>query len=177
MTVTRATPGADTAESEIQYAPEATLPEPAIGLLTRRNMIAAGALGIAGAALAACSSGSTSSPPSTTAPSSAAPAPNAPGKVITTVAEVPVGGAFITATGQSEDGFLVAQESPGNFSCHSNVCTHEGCKINRIVGTEAVCPCHGSRFNIFSGAVEEGPATRDLTAVPVTVSSGNVVAS
>ncbi|MFP5347075.1 MAG: Rieske 2Fe-2S domain-containing protein, partial [Actinomycetes bacterium] len=30
-----------------------------------------------------------------------------------------------------------------------------------------VCPSHGSRFNAATGAVEKGPATSPLPAVPV----------
>ncbi len=41
-------------------------------------------------------------------------------------------------------------------------CTHLGCRIDRVVGEEAVCPCHGSRYR-SDGTVATGPATRALT--------------
>lgn len=41
-------------------------------------------------------------------------------------------------------------------------CTHLGCRIERVVGDEVVCPCHGSRFR-SDGTVATGPAARALT--------------
>ena len=40
-------------------------------------------------------------------------------------------------------------------------CTHLGCRIERVVGDEVVCPCHGSRFR-SDGSVAAGPAARAL---------------
>jgi Rieske Fe-S protein len=44
-------------------------------------------------------------------------------------------------------------------------------------GEELDCPCHGSRFNIETGAVLNGPASAPLAKIPVTVSDGKVAAS
>lgn len=41
-------------------------------------------------------------------------------------------------------------------------CTHLGCRIDRVIGDEAVCPCHGSRYR-SDGSVATGPATKALT--------------
>ena len=38
-------------------------------------------------------------------------------------------------------------------------CTHLGCRIERVVGDEVVCPCHGSRFR-SDGSGAAGPAAR-----------------
>ncbi len=43
----------------------------------------------------------------------------------------------------------------------SSRCSHLGCRINRQMGSELVCPCHGSRYSI-DGIVLSGPAARDL---------------
>lgn len=40
-------------------------------------------------------------------------------------------------------------------------CSHRGCSLasGEIEGGAVVCPCHGSRFDLRSGAVLQGPAT------------------
>jgi Rieske Fe-S protein len=61
-------------------------------------------------------------------------------------------------------GALVHRGGDGRVRAFSARCTHLGCRIDRIVGEEAVCPCHGSRYR-SDGSVAAGPATRALTAL------------
>ncbi len=134
--------------------------------LTRRKLLAVGAVGVAGLTAAACSSKSAN-------PTSVSP--GAPGIVVTSAAKVPVGGAEIAnADGK---GYVVSQQTAGKLECYSALCPHQGCLVSQIQDNQAVCHCHGSRFNVFSGAVEQGPAQTGLTKVSVTVSGGNVVLS
>jgi cytochrome b6-f complex iron-sulfur subunit len=49
----------------------------------------------------------------------------------------------------------------GKLAVFSSTCPHLGCRINRAEGSEIVCPCHGSRFNV-QGEVLRGPAKRGL---------------
>ena len=56
---------------------------------------------------------------------------------------------------------IVNRSSDGTLRVFSSRCTHLGCHIDRIVGDEAVCPCHGSRYRA-DGTVAAGPATRPL---------------
>jgi Rieske Fe-S protein len=56
---------------------------------------------------------------------------------------------------------IVNRSSDGSIRVFSSRCTHLGCHIDRIVGDEAVCPCHGSRYRA-DGTVSAGPATRPL---------------
>ncbi len=134
--------------------------------MTRRRLLATGAIGVVGLTAAACSSKSAN--PVT-------PPPGAPGIVVTSAAKVPVGGAEIANAG--DKGYVVSQQTAGELECYSAVCPHQGCLVNQIQNNQALCPCHGSRFNVFSGAVEQGPAQTGLTKVSVTVSNGNVVLS
>lgn len=48
----------------------------------------------------------------------------------------------------------------------SSRCAHLGCRIDRAAGGLLVCPCHGSKFDP-SGRRVTGPATRDLSPLPV----------
>lgn len=59
------------------------------------------------------------------------------------------------------DAVIVNRASNGTIRVFSSRCTHLGCHIDRIVGDEAVCPCHGSRYRA-DGTVSAGPATRPL---------------
>lgn len=139
------------------------------GFFSRRNVILAGVVGAATAAVAACSSGSSSAPTT----SGAGPGASA-GEVLATVAEVPVGGAILTKANNTT--YVIAQETADTVTCHLGICTHQNCPLTTINGTNAVCPCHGSKFNVFTGTAEQGPATKPLPTVNVKVAGGNIVA-
>jgi len=62
------------------------------------------------------------------------------------------------------DAAVVNRAPDGTVRASSARCTHLGCRIDRIAKDEAVCPCHGSRFE-GDGTVASGPATRPLTAL------------
>lgn len=57
---------------------------------------------------------------------------------------------------------VLQRDQDGTLHAFSGQCTHLGCHLDRIVGDEVVCPCHGSRFRA-DGSVASGPATRSLT--------------
>lgn len=48
-------------------------------------------------------------------------------------------------------------------------CTHVGGPMDRgsVSGTTVTCPLHGSEFNLSTGAVVRGPATRPLKSYRV----------
>jgi len=48
----------------------------------------------------------------------------------------------------------------------SNKCTHAGCRINKEISGQLVCPCHGSRYDAFTGKVLQGPAGLPLSSIP-----------
>jgi nitrite reductase/ring-hydroxylating ferredoxin subunit len=68
--------------------------------------------------------------------------------------DVPIGLSVLEAA-------IVSRSDNGTIHVFSSRCTHLGCHIDRIVGDEAVCPCHGSRYRA-DGTVSTGPATRPL---------------
>jgi cytochrome b6-f complex iron-sulfur subunit len=71
-----------------------------------------------------------------------------------------------------KDNLLIIHAGLDNYVALSKICTHEGCVVGYI-GTEVVCPCHGSRFSI-SGSVLAGPATSPLKKYTTTL-SGNIL--
>ena len=159
---------------------------PAGPQLARRTVLGVGAAGMAGVALAACGSSagsgasataaaSTQAGGSSTPTSSGAPAEPGQGSPAGPTSAVPVGGAAIVRAGDT--GFVVAQPTAGNFVAHSAICPHQGCLCSSVEGMTAICPCHGSRFNAESGAVEKGPATTGLVAANVFVSGDQMTIS
>jgi 3-phenylpropionate/trans-cinnamate dioxygenase ferredoxin component len=57
-----------------------------------------------------------------------------------------------------------------------DLCTHEGCQLSAgiLTGTTLMCPCHGSQFDVASGAVLRGPAKRPLTTYEVREQGGEI---
>lgn len=88
-------------------------------------------------------------------------------------ADVPVGGGIYL----SDVSVIVTQPSKGTFKAFSSVCTHQGCAVTEVSGTNLLCPCHGSEFNLATGAVTNGPASSPLPAKTAKVQGSNVVVS
>ena len=55
-------------------------------------------------------------------------------------------------------------------------CPHQGCPLSDgdLDGTTLTCTCHGSQFDVTSGALRRGPATRDAKSYAVRVSGTDV---
>ncbi|MFO7691204.1 MAG: Rieske (2Fe-2S) protein [Cryobacterium sp.] len=130
--------------------------------LTRRSLLVFGGAGTA-VALAACApSGSTDS---------ASPDESAGPEQVALLADIPVGGGLaVMAAGKP---VVLSQPEAGTVRAFSAVCPHQGCIV---VPQQAKfdCPCHDSRFDAATGEVLEGPASRALDAVTVTVTGDAV---
>ena len=52
----------------------------------------------------------------------------------------------------------------GQLYAIDDTCTHKGCSLakGKLDGTTVTCPCHGSQFDVTSGAVLRGPAQRPM---------------
>jgi nitrite reductase/ring-hydroxylating ferredoxin subunit len=52
----------------------------------------------------------------------------------------------------------------GHLHAFDDKCTHMGCSLARgtLEGSTVICPCHGSQFDVTSGAVIRGPARQPV---------------
>lgn len=94
----------------------------------------------------------------------------AAGQELTTTADVPVGGGTII----DADKVVVTQPAEGDFKAFSSICTHQGCPVSSVSDGTINCTCHGSKFSIEDGSVVQGPATRALDGVDITVDGDSI---
>lgn len=66
----------------------------------------------------------------------------------------------------------------GHLYGFDDTCTHTGCSLakGRLEGTTVTCPCHGSQFDVTSGAVLRGPAKRPVRSRLVHVEGEDLLA-
>lgn len=66
----------------------------------------------------------------------------------------------------------------GNLYAFDDNCTHAGCSLakGKLDGTTVTCACHGSQFDVTSGAVLRGPAKRPVRSRAVKVEGENLLA-
>lgn len=64
----------------------------------------------------------------------------------------------------------------GQLYAIEDVCSHDGTEIasGELDGDEIVCPRHGARFCVKTGAVKCAPAYEDIASYPVKVADGRV---
>jgi nitrite reductase/ring-hydroxylating ferredoxin subunit len=97
----------------------------------------------------------------------------AAGSELASTSDVPSGGGVVLA----EQKVVVTQPADGDFKAFTAVCTHQGCIVADVSGGTINCNCHGSKYNIEDGSVENGPATKGLAEVPITVDGDSITLS
>jgi nitrite reductase/ring-hydroxylating ferredoxin subunit len=70
---------------------------------------------------------------------------------------------------EAEGKIILLVNLEGEYYAVGNRCTHMGCMLSNgtLKGDNVQCPCHGSTFNVKTGAVVKGPATNPALAFPV----------
>jgi len=152
---------------------------------TSRRTVLACAGAACAAALAGCStynsnSGGVDAPQGAqSTESSSAPAASGSGAgsggggaaVLAKTSDVPVGGGKILA----DKKIVITQPQSGTFHAFTAVCTHAGCTVGSVSSGTINCPCHGSRFNVNTGAVVNGPASSPLAPVNIKVQGTSIL--
>jgi Rieske Fe-S protein len=93
------------------------------------------------------------------------------GDALVPASDVPVGGGVILA----DEEVVVTQPAEGEFKGFSSTCTHQGCTVGEVSDGLIRCPCHGSRYFIEDGTVENGPATQPLPEVSVSLEGDQII--
>lgn len=143
-------------------------------VLTRRGLFVAGGATVVGATaitLAACATTpeDTSTPGTPDAPETQG---LQPGTELAKLSEIPVGDSIGVKVEGSE--VLLAQPEEGTAVAFSAICRHQGCVV-AAAGASFDCPCHGSRYDAATGAVLNGPATKPLIEIKVTIEGDSIV--
>lgn len=130
----------------------------------RRTAIAGvGVVALAGATVAACGDDGGSGGGGGEVPSK--------GTVLGKATDVQVGGGAVFKDAET----VVTQEVEGEYKGLSAICTHQGCVVDNVADGMINCKCHGSKFKL-DGSVAQGPATKPLPSVAVTVNdAGEIV--
>lgn len=71
---------------------------------------------------------------------------------------------------------LLVVFAEGAYFAVDALCSHAGQSLanGRIVGREIICPLHGARFDLRTGACTKSPASQPLTTYPVLVEGGKI---
>jgi Rieske Fe-S protein len=154
-------------------------PGPVPGMQRRAVLRAAGLVGAGGvgaAALAACGGSTTPAVSGGVVPpaKSSSGSGSGSGGIAVPVADVPVGGG--KAFPDASPPYVVTQPTSGQFKAFDGTCTHQGCPVTTVRNGHIVCPCHGSQFDISTGApTSSSEARKPLTAKTATVNGSSVV--
>ena len=65
----------------------------------------------------------------------------------------------------------------GHLYAFDDACTHMGCSLGegKLEGITVTCPCHGSQFDVSSGAVIRGPAQRPVRSRSVQIEGDDLL--
>lgn len=83
-------------------------------------------------------------------------------------------GTMLTAT--HGDLYLAVARVNGELYAFDDTCSHEWCPLSegRLDEYEVICRCHGSSFDIQTGAVLLPPATEPIKTYPVRVTGDEI---
>ena len=110
--------------------------------------------------------------PTPSAQPSSSPSKKPSGTVLAALSAVPAGGSLVVNGPNGP--VALARPNSSNVVAHTAICTHMGCTVG-AAGAMLDCPCHGSQYNAFTGAVVQGPAPAALRAISVHVDGGQIV--
>lgn len=91
------------------------------------------------------------------------------------LADLPENATTLVNFGGQQPFVAIVRGKGEEISAFSGYCTHNGCALREVEEKQELdCPCHGSRFDLHTGEVLVGPATRSLPEVTVVVEGDRV---
>ena len=65
----------------------------------------------------------------------------------------------------------------GHLHAVDDTCPHRGCSLTmgKLDGTTVTCHCHGSQFDVTTGAVIRGPATQPVRSRSVQIQGDDLL--
>jgi 3-phenylpropionate/trans-cinnamate dioxygenase ferredoxin subunit len=87
--------------------------------------------------------------------------------------KIPPGAFAVVAV---EDAPIAVFNLDGEFYAIDDLCSHDGGTLTggQVEGEEIICPRHGARFNIKTGAVTAPPAYEPVHIFPIRIRNGRV---
>lgn len=143
-----------------------------LGCCGRREALrAVGVVAVAGAGLTACGTdaGDAVDAAASSASGAASGAAGALQDLVKKV-DIPVGGGTILDSAK----VVITQPTEGDYKAFSAVCPHQGCTVSSVGNGSITCACHGSQFDLATGDVTKGPATKGLDPKSVTVGADGI---
>jgi Rieske Fe-S protein len=147
--------------------------------LSRRAFVTTATISLCGLALAGCASSEGTDGPTTPTPP---PPPTDAVAVVGNTLRITV--SRVSGLNQANGFVFVAAQrviavNLGNnqFRAYSAVCPHEAQNVSAVQNGLLFCPTHGSRFDLETGGVVNGPAARGLTTRPSTYDAATGVLS
>ena len=137
---------------------------PPVGVCTRRRVLLASMTGALAVGVVGCASVESSAPDAGDSSASGAEP-----QILAHTGEVPVGG------GVTVGSVVLVQPMVGTFKAFSIVCPHRGARVSAPDKGVMTCWEHNSTFRVDDGSRIDGPATRGLTQVPITVSGTDIL--
>lgn len=79
---------------------------------------------------------------------------------------------------EKEGKSLLIANVDGSYYAIGNVCTHMRCQVSdgTLTGEKAQCPCHGSTFDVRTGAVIRGPARNPEPSYKLKIDGDKIIA-
>jgi 3-phenylpropionate/trans-cinnamate dioxygenase ferredoxin subunit len=79
-------------------------------------------------------------------------------------------------TVEADGVFIVVFNVDGKFYAIEDCCSHEeeSLSAGQLEGQEIICPRHGARFSVVTGAALSEPAEEPVATFPVRVENGTV---
>jgi nitrite reductase/ring-hydroxylating ferredoxin subunit len=91
------------------------------------------------------------------------------------VADAPGPGRFLAVTAGASSVAIALVD--GQWYAVADACTHAGCALTEeadLEGSTIICNCHGSEFDLRTGAVLRGPADAPVRTFPVREREGRL---